>query len=1146
MTKPVGTIAQLADYLINGFWQYEGTIAHHWATNTITYNISGLTAAEQFLAQSALNAWHEVANINFVQTTGSANITFNHNGSMTAYETDSYNGSGALSSATIDISSDWVTTDGGAYDGKTGIDSYAYQTYIHEIGHALGLGHQGPYNGSASYVSSALYADDTWQYSIMSYFAQPNYDGGSYRYAITPQMADIYAVAEIYGAQTTTRTGDTTYGFNNNAGSIFDFTAYTKAPALTIYDSGGNDTIDCSGYSNAQAIDLHSGAFSSVGGLVHNIGIATNTTIENAIGGSGNDTLIANDSGCTLDGRGGRDVLTGGAGGDRLIGGTGVDTITGNGGADTFAFSTGDSSAAAGAHDLITDFTPGTDQIDLSGIDADTSTSGIIDAFWFLATAAFNGIAGALDYFFDAIRGVTVLQGDVNGDMVADFSIDLTGNESLTSVDFTSGSLQTVMPLTLTGTGGDDTLTGGKLDDTLSGLGGNDTLTGDAGDDYLDGGSGADSMSGGQGNDTYIVDNAGDTVVEDGGSAASSFTPPTGWTIKGTADLNNDGIVDVLLDGPAQGGSHASAIWLLDANNQAATVVALAPQPTAWALMGLADLNNDGSKDVLYQSSDGRQYGFFLSGATITGQGFVSGKTADAVGPVGSSAGSGDGGTDTVLSSIDYTLPDGVENLTLTGSGNLNGTGNAADNVITGNSGNNILTGRAGVDTLTGNGGVNTFVFADGDTGTIFGQRDLVSDFVPGTDQLDLTGIDADRTVSGQDAFRFLGTAAFDGQAAALHTSYDAAHNVTVLEGDSNGDGTADFGIELAGNLTLSMADFSSGSLLLPLTLTGTGGDDTLTGGKLDDTLSGLGGNDTLTGDAGDDYLDGGSGADSMSGGQGNDTYIVDNAGDTVVEDGGSAASSFTPPTGWTIKGTADLNNDGIVDVLLDGPAQGGSHASAIWLLDANNQAATVVALAPQPTAWALMGLADLNNDGSKDVLYQSSDGRQYGFFLSGATITGQGFVSGKTADAVGPVGSSAGSGDGGTDTVLSSIDYTLPDGVENLTLTGSGNLNGTGNAADNVITGNSGNNILTGRAGADTFVFNFGVGNDTIADFHAGEDVLQLNHTIFADIAAMIAHTADNAQGEAVITVDASDSITLHGMSTVTLHQHLGEVHIV
>ncbi|MBV9556861.1 MAG: M10 family metallopeptidase, partial [Pseudolabrys sp.] len=422
--QPVASIPTLAAYLLNGFWQYNGESAHHWATTTLTYNITGLTSAEQFLATSAMNAWHEVTNVTFVATTGSANITFNHNGTMQAFETDSFNSSGIMSSATVDISADWITTDGGARDGKTGIDSYGYQTYIHEIGHALGLGHQGPYNGSASYSTNAAYADDTWQYSVMSYFSQNNFDGGTYRYVITPQMADIYAVQQYYGAAAT-RTGDTVYGFHNTAGSIYNFSSYTSAPAFTIYDSGGNDTLDCSGYSVAQTIDLHAGSFSSVGGLVHNIGIALGTVIENAIGGSGNDTLIANDAGCSLNGGGGN---------DRLVSGAGRDVLTGGTGNDTFVFLTGGSSAATGQHDLITDFVAGSDLIDLTGWDAIAATPAT-DAFFFLGSSAFNGVAGALDYFFDSARGVTVLQGDTNGDRSADFAIDLTGNIALTTAN---------------------------------------------------------------------------------------------------------------------------------------------------------------------------------------------------------------------------------------------------------------------------------------------------------------------------------------------------------------------------------------------------------------------------------------------------------------------------------------------------------------------------------------------------------------------------------------------------------------------------------------------------------------------------------------------------------------------------------------
>jgi hypothetical protein len=228
---------------VNGYWSWAGTVAHHWASNTISYNLGNLNAAEQSLALSALALWSQVANITFVQA-GTANINFNHNGNMQAFTSGSWTASGQMRSATIDISSNWIATYGAT------IYSYSFQTYIHEIGHALGLGHQGPYNGSGTYGSSNIYANDTWQFSVMSYFSQPNYDGGSFDYVITPEMADITAVQLIYGAPST-RAGNTIYGFNSNAGSIYDFTQYAGlgTPALTIYDSGGTDTLDCSGYS---------------------------------------------------------------------------------------------------------------------------------------------------------------------------------------------------------------------------------------------------------------------------------------------------------------------------------------------------------------------------------------------------------------------------------------------------------------------------------------------------------------------------------------------------------------------------------------------------------------------------------------------------------------------------------------------------------------------------------------------------------------------------------------------------------------------------------------------------------------------------------------------------------------------------------
>jgi Ca2+-binding RTX toxin-like protein len=140
---------------------------------------------------------------------------------------------------------------------------------------------------------------------------------------------------------------------------------------------------------------------------------------DNVIDGGGGDDVIAGNSGNdTLRGGSGNDVLNGGKGNDILIGGRGADTLTGGAGADHFVFLLGDSGVEKSARDRITDFAAADgDRIDLSGIDA--ITGGGDDAFTLVTE--FTGVAGQLTT--RAMTGGYVVEGDINGDGVADFSI---------------------------------------------------------------------------------------------------------------------------------------------------------------------------------------------------------------------------------------------------------------------------------------------------------------------------------------------------------------------------------------------------------------------------------------------------------------------------------------------------------------------------------------------------------------------------------------------------------------------------------------------------------------------------------------------------------------------------------------------------
>ena len=214
---------------------------------------------------------------------------------------------------------------------------------MHEIGHAIGLDHGGNYNGGAPLYGNTstgwLYTEDTRQFTIMSYFnASATGANWAGKYAQTPMVYDILAIQQIYGADYTTRAGDTVYGFNSNAGnSLYDFSQNTS-PILTIWDGNGIDTIDLSGWSSASTLNLTAGSYSSVNGMTKNLAIAYDVDIENATGGSGNDIITGNDLANVLIGNGGNDTINGAGGNDTINGGAGVDILNGGAGDDTIYF----------------------------------------------------------------------------------------------------------------------------------------------------------------------------------------------------------------------------------------------------------------------------------------------------------------------------------------------------------------------------------------------------------------------------------------------------------------------------------------------------------------------------------------------------------------------------------------------------------------------------------------------------------------------------------------------------------------------------------------------------------------------------------------------------------------------------------------
>ncbi|MFS2071434.1 M10 family metallopeptidase C-terminal domain-containing protein [Pseudomonas sp. CT11-2] len=1044
-----------------------------------------LTGAQQSAVTSALGGWSAVANVQFslVQETV-VNVGDLRFGGY--YGMDSKYAAWAYFPDTTPAGGDvWIgpsTNDPSPVKG-----SFDYLTFVHEIGHALGLKH--PFDTTPDNKLVLDPSLDDVRFTVMSY-------NDSYSYQpTTPMLLDILAIQSLYGANTQWQAGNTVYSW-----------APTQSVFETIWDAGGNDTIDASNQLAAVRINLNEGQFSQIGkaftdpnGDAFNEGlaIAYGAKIENAYGSAFDDSLIGNSLGNLLNGMAGADTMDGGAGNDNYV----VDN-------------TGD---------VVIERSTSISEIDTVYSFIDYTLGSNLENLTLLDGANLNGTGNALNNVITGNNGNNILDGGIGADYLAGG----TGNDTyivdnIRDVIVETSTLASEIDIvrssatfTLSANLENLTLTGAA---NIDGIGNaqNNVITGNDGNNQLVGGAGLDTLIGGKGNDDYGLDQAGELalVQENANEGTDTLYITYAATAQtSTVDLNLSNLHNV------------ENVLLLGTG--------------AFTVLG-NDLNNT----LTGNSADNVLNGGLGADLMIGGAGndtYVVDNLGDVIIETSALA----SGIDTVSSSLDYTLGSNLENLTLLGAANLNGTGNALNNVIIGNTGNNILDGGIGADTLAGGTGNDTYIVDDTrdvivETSTLVGEIDTVRSSATFTlsnnlENLTLTGaanIDgignaSDNVITGNDGNnQLVGGAGLD----------------TLIGGKGNDD----YGLDQAGELALVQENANEGTDTLYVLYNATAQADVvdLNLSNLQNVenvlLLGTGaftalGNDlnnTLTGNSADNVLNGGLGADLMIGGAGNDTYVVDNLGDVISETSTLASEIDTVRSAVTFTLGANLENltltgsaniDGIgnaqnnvitgndgnnqlvggagLDTLIGGKGNddyGLDQAGELALVQENANEGTdtlyITYAATAQTSTVDLNLSNLQNvenvlllgtsaftalgNGLNNTLTgNSADNVLNGGLGADLMIGGAGndtYVVDNLGDVINETSTLASE----IDTVSSSLDYTLGSNLENLTLLGAANLNGTGNALNNVIIGNTGNNILDGGIGADYMAG--GTGNDT------------------------------------------------------------------